>query len=215
MRTVAEFTVREGQTRALLAHLLPLARAGAPARRRLLRRRGDHSLVAVVGVARQLRAARVARRRRALAHHLEGAHLRPDGWHHRRPDDVAARGARRRAQLGLPLLLAARRHAHAFGPDGGRVPRGGGGVARLAAQGRGRGPLQAADHVRPRRRAEPAGVRGRLAAGLRGVAPRAHRQRRSRPVPARRLRRGARRPARGAAHRPRPLPGRRGISRSC
>ena len=37
----------------------------------------------------------------------------PTGGDRRRADDVAARGARRRPQLGLPLLLAARRDAHA------------------------------------------------------------------------------------------------------
>ena len=36
----------------------------------------------------------------------------PDRRHRRGPHHLAARGDRRRAQLGLPLLLAARRHAH-------------------------------------------------------------------------------------------------------
>ena len=49
----------------------------------------------------------------ALAAHAQGAHLRADRRHRRRADDVAARVDRRRAQLGLPLLLAARRDAHA------------------------------------------------------------------------------------------------------
>ena len=53
----------------------------------------------------------------------------------------------------------------------------------------------AADHVRRRRRAPPARARAALAARLRGLAPGAHRQRRVAAVPARRLRRGARRPA--------------------
>ena len=52
--------------------------------------------------------------RAALADHAQGADLRADRRHRRRADDVAARAARRRAQLGLPLLLAARRHVHAL-----------------------------------------------------------------------------------------------------
>ena len=54
---------------------------------------------------------RLARRRAPLAAHAEGAHLRADRRHRRGADDIAAGGARRRAQLGLPLLLAARRDA--------------------------------------------------------------------------------------------------------
>ena len=41
---------------------------------------------------------------------LEGAHLRADRRNRRRGDNLAARGDRWRTQLGLPLLLAARRH---------------------------------------------------------------------------------------------------------
>ena len=48
-----------------------------------------------------------------LAHHAQGAHLRAHRRHRRRADHLAARADRRRAQLGLPLLLAARRDAHA------------------------------------------------------------------------------------------------------
>ena len=63
-------------------------------------------------------------------------------------DDLAARAPRRRAQLGLPLLLAARRDAHAGRADGRRLHRGGRRLARLAAA-RGRRRARAdADHVR-------------------------------------------------------------------
>ena len=55
----------------------------------------------------------VARRAAALAHGAEGADVCADRRHRRRADDVAAGADRRRAQLGLPLLLAARRDAHA------------------------------------------------------------------------------------------------------
>ncbi len=62
-------------------------------------------------------------------------------------------------------------------------------------------PAQAADHVRGGRRAPPHRARAGLAAGVRGLAAGAHRQRRRPPVPARRLRRGDGRAAPGATQR--------------
>ena len=56
------------------------------------------------------------------------------------------------AELGLPVLLAARRHAHIARADERRLLRRGGGVARLAAARRGRSAGAAPDHVRTRRR---------------------------------------------------------------
>ena len=64
--------------------------------------------------------------------------------------------------------------------------------------------VEAADHVRGRRRAAAAGVGGSLAAGLSGRGAGAHRQRGRAAVPARRLRRGHGRPARGAPDPDRP-----------
>ena len=55
----------------------------------------------------------VARRRGPLAAHAQGADRRAHRRGARGADDVAARTARRRAQLGLPLLLAARRDVRA------------------------------------------------------------------------------------------------------
>ena len=55
------------------------------------------------------------RRGQALAHHAEGAHLHADGRDRGRRDDLPAREARRDPQLGLPFLLAARRHHDADG----------------------------------------------------------------------------------------------------
>ena len=75
----------------------------------------------------------------------------PDRRHRRRGHHLAARGARRQPQLGLPLLLAARRHAHPRVADARRLLRRGHGVARLAAARRGRRRLEVADHVRARR----------------------------------------------------------------
>ena len=129
---------------------------------------------------------------RALADHAQGADLRADRRHRRRADHLAARAARRRAQLGLPLLLAARRDVHALRAAAAPATRDEARAWRdwllRAVAGR---PGAAADHVRPRRRAAADRARARLAARLRGLGAGAHRQRRRRPVPARRLRRGA------------------------
>ncbi len=136
--------------------------------------------------------------RPAVADHAQGADLRADRRDRRRAHDVAARAHRRRAQLGLPLLLAARRDADADGAAERRLRRGGAGVARLAAargRRRSRGP---ADHVRAGGRAAAARARARPAR-LRGLAAGAGRQRGVRAVPARRLRRGDGRAATGRA----------------
>ena len=137
-----------------------------------------------------------------------------DGRHRRRADDLAARVDRLRAQLGLPLLLAARRDAHAARPAPLQPRRRGGGVAALAPPGdRGR-PGRRPDHVRRRRRAAPDRVRAAVARRLRGLAAGARRQRGERAAPARRLRRGDRRALPGAPARPRRSTRRRGRSSS-
>ena len=103
-----------GRARAVRAGLAPVARARAeaasmPSRRwSTTRARGGAS-----GREQCTLRRRVARRRAALADHAEGADLRADRRHRRGADDVAARADRRRAQLGLSLLLAARRDVHA------------------------------------------------------------------------------------------------------
>ncbi len=130
----------------------------------------------------------------ALAHHPEGADVRADRRDRRGPDDVAARGDRGFTQLGLPLLLAARRQRQPAGAAGRRLHRGGDRLARLAAASRGRRPVAAADHVRHRRPAPAAGDRAAVARRLRGLPPGPHRQRRRRAAAARRLGRGAGRP---------------------
>ena len=58
---------------------------------------------------------RLPRRDPPVAARAQGAHVRADRRHRGGADDVAARADRRRAQLGLPLLLAARRDADAAG----------------------------------------------------------------------------------------------------
>ena len=75
------------------------------------------------------------------------------------PDHLAARGLRRRAQLGLPLLLAARRGADHRVADRRGLHRRGQAVAALAAARGGRRPRGPADHVRRRRRPTPARAR--------------------------------------------------------
>ena len=121
---------------------------------------------------------------------LKALTLRADRRHCRGADDVAAGAHRRRAQLGLSLLLAARRDVRAVRADERRLHGGGARLARLAAARGGRRSVEAADHVRPGRRAPPDRIRSAVAARLRRLAARAHRQRRGRAVAARRLRRG-------------------------
>ena len=58
----------------------------------------------------------------ALAAHPQGADLRPHRRHRRRGHHLAARADRRSAQLGLPLLLAARLHLHPAGAALRRLP---------------------------------------------------------------------------------------------
>src|SRR5262245_26455140 len=106
-------------------------------------------------------------RREAFAHHAQGADLRPHWRTRGGPNDVLAGTARRGAQLGLPLLLAARRdldfaRVHEHG-----VLRGSASVAGLAPPRRRRQSRSDADHVWARRRAASPGIRAAVAARLR------------------------------------------------
>ena len=144
-------------------------------------------------------------RRTPLAADPADAHPRGHRRHRRRPDHLAAGGVRRRAQLGLPLLLAARRGPDAGLPHRGRLHRGGAAVARLAAAGGGRRPRGPADHVRRGRRPAAAGGRPGPPARLRGIPPGPDRQRGRRAAPVGRPRGGHDRPR----ARPRRRPGAR------
>src|SRR5271154_3942423 len=161
-------------------------------------------------VVRPVRSGRpVDRYGQALARRAEGADLRPDRRHRRGADDLAARADRRPAQLGLPLLLAARRHLYSAGIDECRLLRRGAVMAGLAVSRGRRQPRPDPDNVRARRRAKADRVGSALAAGLRSLIPGAHRQWRGKPDPARHLRRDFRRvlshsSARPAAGRTRP-----------
>ena len=64
---------------------------------------------------------------------LKALTYRADRRHRRGADHLAAGKARRREELGLSLLLAARRHLHAARADELRLYRGGLGLAQLAA----------------------------------------------------------------------------------
>ena len=124
----------------------------------------------------------------------QGPDLRPHRCDRRRADDLAARDARRRAQLGLPLRLDPRRHVRALGPLHARLRLGGERLLLLRRRrdgGRGGPPP---DHVRDRRPGRPARAHARAPVRLRERPPGARGQRRPRPAPARRVGRGARLP---------------------
>ena len=108
---------------------------------------------------------------------------------------------RRRAELGLPLLLAARCHVHALRPPHGWLRRGSARLARVAPAGRRRRRRRSCTSCMAWRRAAADRDGSRVAAGLRELQAGADRQRGPRAVSARRVRRGhgrARiRPARG------------------
>ena len=146
--TVAEFTVGKGERVPfeLIWHpshqLPPSDELGGR------RHRGDRPLVVVLERPQPERGPLV-RAGAGLARRPEGAHLRADRGHRGGRDHVPARGHRRSPELGLPLLLAPRRHLHAPGAHGRRLHRRGRGLAGLAAAGPGRTTRSGPDHVRP------------------------------------------------------------------
>src|SRR4029079_2112819 len=109
----------------------------------------------------------VDRSREALTHHIEGFDLRAYGRDRCRGHDVTSRASGRGAELGLPLLLAARCHLHALGIDESWILRGSTGVARLAGAGCRRQPKPDANTIWSRWREGVAGTDRALAAGLR------------------------------------------------
>ena len=137
----------------------------------------------------------------------QGPELRAHRRRHGGRDDLAARDARRGAQLGLPLHLDPRLLLHAALALPARVRLGGPRVLRLHHRGDGRGErrLRAADHVRHRRSQGPDRADPRPPVGLAELAAGPGRQRRLGPAPERRLghapRRGGHPPARRARRR--------------
>ena len=122
----------------------------------------------------------------------QGPHVRADRRDRRRRDDVAARDAGRRAQLGLPLLLDPRLDVRALGPLHARLRVGGERLLLLRRRRRGGRAGAAADHVRDRRPRRAARADARAPRRLRARAPGARRQRRPLAGAARRLGRRAR-----------------------
>src|SRR5262249_7176054 len=127
----------------------------------------------------------------ALADHAQGAHLLADRRHRRGADDLVAGMPGPGAKLGLSLLLAARRAAHADGADGCRFSGRGAVLARLAVTRHRRQSGAGPDHVWDRRRAAADGSGTAVVAGAPGLRAGPHRQWRSQPAPARYLWRGA------------------------
>ena len=134
--SAAEFTVAAGERGLVRARVVSVARPASRSRRRDgARRAARRALAQLVGALRVL--GRVARAGAAFAAHAGSAHVRADGRHRRRADHVVAGDDRRIAQLGLSLLLGARRDAHARGAAHRRLPERGAALARVApARGR-------------------------------------------------------------------------------
>ncbi len=163
------------------------ASAAAAAHRCRRRHRGNRADVEQLVRELHLRWA-LARRGQAITDHVEGSHLRADRRHRRCADDLAAGEHRWRAQLGLSVLLAARRDVYAVRAVARRLSRRGAGVAGVAAA---RGRRQApgsADHLWHRRRKAVDGARAGMAAGLRRFCAGTYRQCGCRAMPARCLR---------------------------
>ena len=133
----------------------------------------------------------LARADPALRAHDQGPDLHADGRDRGRTDDLAARDARRGAQLGLPLHVDPRHHVHAAGAALAEPQLGGRRVHAVHRRHRAHRGRLAADHVRNRRASRPDRVHARRPHRLCGRPAGADRQRRLRPAPERRLRRGS------------------------
>ena len=164
-----EFDVHEGDELDLLHHLVPLAQARSRGRGRGPPDRRDdgaqRALVRPVRLHRPLPGGGDPLPAGAAA-----AHPRRHRRHRRGPHHVAAGGLRRQPQLGLPLLLAARRLADRRGAAGLRLRPGDAPVAGLAAARHRRRPRGHADHVRRGRRPRAARARADAPARLRRLA---------------------------------------------
>ena len=141
---------------------------------------------------------------RALGAGDQGPDLHADRRDGRGAHHVAARDAGRGAQLGLPLHLDPRLDLHAAGAALPQPGLGGRRVHAVRRRPRAQRGRRAADHVRDRRAPRPDRVHARRALRVRRSPPGADRQRRLRPAPERRLRRGARLDP--AAHAAQPAP---------
>ena len=142
----------------------------------------------------------VPRRRRSERAGAEADGLCAVGRGRRGAHDLAAGADRRRPQLGLPLLLAARCVVHAARPVRPGLRRGGDGLSGLDAARHAADLARAAGAVRRLRRGAPARARAAAPPRLRRLPPVRIGNEAQRSAPARRLRRGRRR--RGAVRAP-------------
>ena len=180
---------RQGVLRALVGRA-----AGGPGRHRRGRgrHRRDHSLLARLAERGADPRPPLARPDPALGARDQGPDLHADRRDGRRRDDLAARDAGRRAQLGLPLHLDARHDVHAAGAALAEPRLGGRRVHAVRRRPRAERGRLAADHVRDRRPQGPDRVDARRPLRLRRRPSGPARQRGVRPAPERRLRRRAR-----------------------
>lgn len=153
-----------------LGPLAPARAARAAARPRGDRAQGDRRPLASLGRPLPLPGP-VAGRRGAVPRHPQGTHLRAHRRHRRGRDHLAARQHRRGAQLGPPVLLAARLHPRPVLPPALRIPRRGQGLAGLAGAGRRGRPRRPPDRLRRRRPAAPGRDGGPWLPGYAGSRP--------------------------------------------
>ena len=183
---------QRGRARVLRAHVGRALRRAAERRRGRGEDRRDDALLAPLARPGADPRSRVARSAAAVRARDQGPDVHADRRDRRRAHDVAAGDSGRRAQLGLPLHVDARRDVHAAGAPLPQPRLGGRRVHAVRRRPRDERGRVAADHVRHRRPSRPDGVDARRPLGLRGRAAGADRQRRVRPAAERRLRRGAR-----------------------
>ena len=186
----ASFVVRAGERVPFVLSWAPSQHDDPPPPHRC--RRGaqrDRRVLDRLGVALQL-PRQVPGCGRPLADHDQGTDLRADRRHRRGADHVAARGSRRSAELGLPVLLAPGRDDRPRGAAQDRVLGRGGGLAALAGPRGGRDRGGRPDHVRGGGRAPADRVDRGLAVRLRGLRSGPDRQRCRPPGSVRRVRRG-------------------------
>ena len=182
LRTVGDFTVREGEEASFVLNWSPSFRAAPPPLSGDGARGGAQTSPFVLdrmGDGFQAGGA-LGRRGSSLASDLEGARALGDRRHRRGRDDVLAGATGRPAQLGLSILLASGRDLHPLCADRSGHPRRSEGVARVApARGR-RLSGRPADRLRRRGRTTARGIRTSLAARLRRRDAGPNRQRRGR-----------------------------------
>ncbi len=133
MKTVAQFSLRKGQHESFVLNYRP---SHFPTRPRIDPSRAlkaTERLAPLVGALPI--PGTMARGGPAIADHPEGSDLRADRRPRGRAHHVAAGVAGGRSQLGLSLLLAARRDLHLEFPAAGRLQRRGLGVARMVVAG--------------------------------------------------------------------------------